>query len=270
MAKGELDGIKVLVTRPAAQASHLCELIEQAGGEAVRFPLLAVEAANSPQLHHLLARLDSYDLAIFISPNAVRFAVEAAAPYGGIPATLPIAAVGDGSRRALEQQLGRTVDLVPQGRYDSEALLALPQLQWLSGKRIIIFRGNGGRELLADTLRQRGATVDYAEVYQRLRPQAVSPATVAAWQRGAVNIITVTSNESLQNLYEMVAGQQRDWLLGMPLLVVSERGATLAQQLGFRHPALIAGNASDEAIVTTLAGWARERTGSQLPERQQK
>lgn len=268
MAKGELSGIKVLVTRPAEQAGPLCELIEKAGGEAFRFPLLAIEAVTAtPELQEQLAQLDHYDLAIFISPNAVRYAIEAAAPFGGIPYTLSLAAVGQGSRRELEKQLGRPVDIAPEERYDSETLLAHPDLQEVSGQRILIFRGNGGRELLAETLRQRGATVDYAEVYRRLTPAPASAETIAAWQRDGVNAVTATSNESLQNLYEMVTGPARDWLLGTQLLVVSARAAALAQELGFRHPALIADNASDEAIVATLTGWAREQTESELPER---
>src|SRR5512139_759379 len=100
MPRGELNGLKVLVTRPEHQAGPLCELIRQAGGEAVQFPVLAVEPAEvNDALRSLLEHLDDYWLAIFISPNAVRFGITAAARHGGIPATLQHAAVGEGSRR---------------------------------------------------------------------------------------------------------------------------------------------------------------------------
>lgn len=266
MPPSELQALRVLVTRPVHQAGPLCELIEQAGGQAVRFPVLAVEPLpESAPLAAILAQLDRYDLAIFISHNAVRFGIAAAARHGGIPATLRLAAVGEGSRRELERQLGRAVDLAPQGRFDSEALLALPPLQQVAGQAILIVRGAGGRELLAATLRQRGARVDYAEVYRRLRPRRPEPQTLAAWRAGGVNIITVTSNEGLQNLYEMVGVAARDWLLDMPLLVVSERSAALARELGFRQPPLVAASASEPSIVETLARWAGSHVGSPFP-----
>lgn len=267
MPRGELSGLKVLVTRPVHQAGPLCELIEQAGGEAVAFPVLAVEpAGETDSLHHLLEHLNDYWLAIFISPNAVRFGIEAAARHGGMPASLLLAAVGEGSRRELEQRLKRSADLVPAERFDSDGLLALPALQHVAGKKIVIFRGSGGRELLAQTLRERGAQVDYAEVYRRMQTRAPDNATLSHWISGGVNAITVTSREGLQNLYGMMDERGRDWLLSMPLFVVSERCASLAQQLGFRQPAHIAQHASDQAIMETLAGWAGRKTG-QAPEK---
>lgn len=267
MPRGELRGLKVLVTRPVHQAGPLCELIEQAGGEAVAFPVLAVEPAEeSGSLRHLLEHLNDYWLAIFISPNAVRFGIEAAALHGGMPASLLLAAVGEGSRRELEQRLKRSAELVPAERFDSEGLLALPALQQVAGKKIVIFRGSGGRELLAQTLRERGAQVDYAEVYRRVQTRAPDNATLSHWINGGVNAITVTSSEGLQNLYGMMNARGRDWLLTMPLFVVSERCAALAQQLGFRQPAHIAHHASDQAIMETLAGWAGRKTG-QAPEK---
>jgi len=269
MPRGELAGLKVLVTRPVHQAGPLCDLIRQAGGEAIPFPVLAVEAAEeSASLQQLLTHLQHYWLAIFISPNAVRFAIEAAAPYGGLPATLKIAAVGEGSRRELEQRLGRCIDFVPLERFDSESLLALPALQQVAGKKIIIFRGSGGRELLAQTLRERGAQVDYAEVYRRTQTPPPDQTTLSHWICGGVNVITVTSSEGLHNLYGMMDQRGRDWLLNMPLFVVSERCATLAQQLGFRKAAHIARHASDQAIVESLAEWARDNAGI-IPEKRE-
>ncbi len=269
MPRGELAGLKVLVTRPEHQAGPLCALIEQAGGEAVPFPVLAVEAAEeSDSLQGILTRLADYWLAIFISPNAVRFGIEAAARHGGIPASLQIAAVGEGSRRELKQRLRRPVDLVPQERYDSEALLALPALQQVAGKKIVIFRGSGGRELLAQTLRERGAQVDYAEVYRRLQTRAPDQTILSRWIAGGVNAITVTSSEGLQNLYGMMDERGRDWLLSMPIFVVSERCAALAQQLGFKQRAQVSRNASDQAIMESLAAWARCSAGL-IPEKRE-
>ncbi|HEY0635866.1 MAG TPA: uroporphyrinogen-III synthase [Gammaproteobacteria bacterium] len=264
MPKGELAGLKVLVTRPSHQAGALCELIEAAGGKAVAFPLLEVDGVEeTAPLRQLLDHLTDYWLAIFISPNAVRFGLEAAARHGGIPATLQLAAVGEGSRRELEQRLGRRVDLVPQQHFDSEGLLALPALQQVAGKRIVIFRGNGGRELLAETLRERSAQVDYAEVYRRHPTAAPERATLAGWIAGGVNAVTVTSSAALQALHDMLDEAGRDWLFDTPLFVVSERCAALARQLGFRQPVQVARHAADRAIMESLAAWARSK--AELP-----
>ena len=162
-----LSGLNIVVTRPRGQATQLTQRIEQIGGNVVLFPLLEIASTNDQQtLNALVARLDEFDLAIFISPNAVRFGMEAIQSAHGLPENLKIATVGQGSAKAL-RNFGVQDVISPQSRSDSEALLALPELQNVTNWRIIIFRGNGGRELLGDTLKARGATVDYAECYQR-------------------------------------------------------------------------------------------------------
>jgi uroporphyrinogen-III synthase len=255
-SRSNLNGLGVLVTRPAHQAGPLCDRITAAGGRSVRFPLLTIhDTGTAPQVCEHLQQLDTYAVVIFISPNAVHFGLPAIERHGGLPAGLQLAAVGRGTARELERAAGRAPDLVPHTRFDSEGLLALPALQDVAGKRILIVRGNGGRELLADTLRQRGAEVDYAEVYRR------EPASLKVAEPDWLNntdIITVTSSEALENLVEQTAMAQRDTLFGKPLVVVSERTATKAEKLGFRLPAKIATQASDEAIMDAVTAWAAE------------
>jgi uroporphyrinogen-III synthase len=256
--RSRLNGKAVLVTRPARQAGPLCDRITAAGGRPVRFPLLTIhDNGNDPQVNALLAHLADYHLLIFISPNAVHFGLDAIERHGGLPAGPLLAAVGRGTARELARRLGREPDLLPQHRFDSEGLLALPGLQQVAGKRILILRGNGGRELLAETLRDRGASVDYAEVYRRESPGA--EAAEDSWLE-KTDIITVTSSEALQNLVALTGEAQRDTLFGKPLVVVSERAALLAQQLGFRQPARIAPQAGDEAIMEAVTAWAAEAT----------
>lgn len=242
-----LKGDRVLVTRPQHQAGPLCELIESAGGHALRYPALAIlPPIDSHANEAILARLEQYQLAIFISPNAVAMGVEQMQKRGTLPATLQLAAVGKGSALALKQRLGRDPDLYPSELFNSEALLALPELQQVGGKQILIVRGEGGRELLAEILRQRGAEVDYLEVYRRVRPEPPPP-----WPE-EIDIITVTSREGLQNLYDMVSAEHRQQLLNTPLVVVSERSADLAHRLGFRQAVTIARNASNEALLDAV------------------
>ena len=249
-----LEGATVVVTRPAGQGGDLCRAIVARGGRAVRFPVLEIRPAeDNDKLTGLLDRLGSYDLAIFVSRNAVTAA--ATRIKHDWPAQLPLAAVGKSTAQALQRQWGRTV-IAPDDQYNSEALLALPELQSVSNKRIIIFRGTGGRDLLANALSCRGANVEYAEVYQRAMP---GYRLAELRKHDPIDIIVVTSNEGLANLLRMAEADQRDWLLNMPLIVISQRTATLAIELGFKHTPWVAQQADDNGLLTTLIAWNSQR-----------
>lgn len=246
----------MLVTRPAHQAEPLCALIERAGGRAIRFPALAIEPTPNPlAAQALIARLATYNLALFVSPNAVQYGLDLIAAAGGLPAGLKLAVVGEGSARALQARLGRGPDLQPVERYESEGLLALLELQSMDGKRVIIFRGNGGRGLFGQTLRERGAEVDYAEVYQRSLPQADANALAARLARREIGIVTVTSSEVLRNLLQLAGAANAAQLKALPLVTLSERTAALAAELGFVAPVLLASPASDAGIMAALYRW---------------
>lgn len=250
---GPLHGLKVLVTRPAHQAAPLAGKLRAAGALPLLWPALDIEPIGCDALPARLARAD---LAVFISPNAVEIC---AARLGtqALPPRLTVAAVGEGTARALRERMGRAPDLVPEGRFDSEGLLALPALAGMSGKRVLIVRGEGGRELLSDTLRRRGATVEYAEVYRRLCPAKAPAEAYEALAAGGVGAITATSAEGLRNLLEM-AGPLADRLRELPLVVVSERMAAAAAGLGFRFTK-VARSPGDEALVESLIDLAAAR-----------
>lgn len=253
-----LTGVGVLVTRPAQQADELCALIEAAGGHAVRFPTLAISAPpDAVAARAALAALEQYDLALFVSANAVDQAL-ALRPAADWPVGLRYAALGVGTARALARQ-GLPTPLTAPPPHDSEALLALPRLQDVSGQRILIIRGAGGRELLGETLRARGANVNYAEVYQRIRPDSDTRDILAAWMQGAVDIMTVTSGEALQNLVAMLGEPLGARLLATPLVVVSGRMVQQALALGFASPRL-AEAAGDAALMAALIAWRRATT----------
>ena len=250
MTKTPLLGTTIVVTRPAHQAGPLCRLIEAQGGRAISFPSLEIECSSQPQ--PLLQQIEQFNIAIFISANAV----ECAAQF--MPNPLPqktiLAAVGKRTATLLQQQHHEHPICSPNNGADSEALLALPELQKVNGQRILIVRGEGGRELLAETLIQRGAQVEYAEVYRRVRP-GCDLSTLQAHDQ--IDLMTATSNESLQNLYDMATASQRSWLLALPLVVIGQRGAELAQRLGFQHPAIIAAEASDAGLLQAMIDWRR-------------
>ena len=261
---GDLHGLRVLVTRPADQAGPLCRLVIEAGGEALRLPTLDIrdpDPREAARLNAVIDGLDDYDLAVFISVNAVTRGMECIHARRAWPVTVKIATVGASSARALAR-FGLAVNLVPAHQFNSEALLALEELQDMRGRRVVIFRGNGGRDVLRDVLIARGAAVDYIEVYRRACPR-IDPDDIAhLWQPGALDIITVTSNESLQNLHDMAGPQGRPLLHELPLVVVSPRQAVLAAELGFRHKPLLAANAGDEAILAVLLGYAATRAAT--------
>lgn len=258
-----LAGLNIAVTRPREQAEDLAHRIARAGGKVFLFPLLEIVPAADPlPLHSLVARLPEFNLAIFISPNAVRYGMEAirasnatltpnpspASGRGG----LKFAAVGQGSAKALHDYKVRDV-IAPQGKSDSESLLALPQLQDVQGMRVMIFRGDGGRELLGDTLKARGAVVEYAECYRRIKPQLDIPLLRAA----APDAITVTSSEALAHLWEGFDAQGRKWLAATPLFVQHERIAALARQQGWLSVITTAGG--DDGLLSGLLAWAADR-----------
>ena len=180
MSAPALAGRRVVVTRPAGQTAHLAALIRAAGGEPLLFPALEIfDAGDLQPVLALIERLDAFDLAIFISANAVEKALALVRARRAWPPALRVATVGRGSERELQRR-GFAAVIAPTERFDSEALLDLPELKQMQGKRVVIFRGEGGRELLGDALTARGAAVEYAACYRRGRPKA-DPAPLLAW-----------------------------------------------------------------------------------------
>ncbi len=252
-----LAGRGILVTRPAEQARGLAGLIRAAGGEPIVFP--AIEIADMLDLQPLFAvidRLDEFDIAVFISPSAVNKALNLIRARREWPARLAAAAVGRGSAKELARcGIGRVI--APERKFDSEALLALPGMSDVAGKRVVIFRGDGGRELLGDTLAARGASVEYAECYRRVKPGADAAALLRAWGRNEVAAVTVTSSEGLRNLYEVIGKLGQAWLKKTPVFVTHPRIADTARELGVA--AVIVTEQGDEGIVAGLTRWFAEK-----------
>lgn len=246
-----LAGRGILVTRPAHQAGDLCALIEAAGGRALRFPVLEIRpAADIHAVQAGLARLANYDLAIFVSANAVQhtLAALAARPW---PGHVAIAAVGAATARALERQ-GLRVAHCPAGAFTSEALLELPELQHLAGRRILILRGDGGREHLRDCLVARGAEVEYLEVYRRAQPQTDPAPLLGQWRAGAIDAVLVASTDSLEKLVAIIGTLGHGLLRATPLIVGNARTRDRARQLGLDGSVAVAADATDAAMVAAL------------------
>jgi len=247
-----LAGVGVLVTRPAHQAEGLVRLIAEAGGRAVRFPTIAIAPPADPEtLAPILERLSEFDLAVFVSPNAVEQACAQLAARGiAWPAHLAAFGVGRATLAALAR--AGIEARAPAQRFDSEALLALPDLRDVRGRNAVIFRGDGGRELLAETLAARGARVTFAECYRRVRP-AVDPAPVlAGLARGEIQVVVVTSSDGLRNLLALLGPPAREHLKRASIVVLSETQAQLCRRADIGAEVCVAPEASDEAILETV------------------
>ena len=247
-----LNGAHVLVTRPAHQAENLSRLIEERGGVAIRFPTLAIVALNDAcTIQNTLAHLDRYQWLVFISANAVTMhsyysdsvKIEKFKP-------VRIAAIGKATAQALALT-GLPVDLVPESGYNSEALLAMPQIQQMNGQSCLIVRGEGGREELATTLRSRGAYVEYLDVYKRIIPNIDNSQVSLLLAQDKLDVITVTSGEALQNLLIMLKEKHHQQLFEVPLVAVSNRIRQIAADMGFKRIA-VTSCSSDLAILETV------------------
>lgn len=250
MAEHPLAGLSIAVTRPREQAAGLARRIEKLGGTPLLFPLLEITpVADQTALREQASRLAQFDLAIFISPNAVKYGMAA---LGSLPGGVRIATVGQGSAQAL-RGMGVTDIIVPAGRFDSEALLALPELQDVSGWRVAILRGDGGREFLGDTLALRGATVEYITCYQRGKSGLDTSALVEA----APDAITVTSSEAFNYLWESLGEHGRARLAAIPMFAPHPRIAELARQKGWQH--VLVTESGDDGMMAALIAWAHTK-----------
>ena len=241
------------MTRPAGQAAHLAEALADLGAQPVLFPVLAIEAvADVTPLLDAAIRLDQYDWAMFVSPNAVDQALAVILAQRAWSASVRAATVGHSSEAALARYgIGDVV--APQERFDSEALLALPEFADVRGKQVVIFRGDAGRDLFGDTLTARGATVDYVTCYRRVRP-ALDPAPLLKlWSEGRLDAMTITSSEGLRNLYDMVGKVGQGWLKRTPTFVPHARIAEQARALGL-HNVVLTGPA-DAGLLAGLADY---------------
>lgn len=218
MTDTRLQGVGVLVTRPAAQAADLVEAIQNKGGEAICLPVIDIIARKVKAIATDAAVLPSPDVAIFVSRNAVAYGLSYAADAA-------LAATGPSTAAAI-RAAGQSVMIEPRDGYDSESLLMESALQDVAGKQVRIIRGERGRELLADTLRERGAIVNYLAVYERRLP-VISPDLLneikTAWRDGKINAITAMSVETLQNLGTLLPEWRTQQLEKVPLVTPAAR-----------------------------------------------
>lgn len=240
-----LTGSGVLVTRPIEQSHALCALLEQHGARTWRLPVLQIRGLDAPP-----PPAGRFDLLVFTSANAVRYGIAMRAVRAGAL----LAAIGPATARALNQA-GHPVDVQPAGGFDSESLLADPQLAAMGGRAVLLVKGRGGRTLLEDELRRRGARVHAAEVYERtpLQPDAATlNALEAHAAAGELQYVIVTSAEIGARLLEVLTPALRHTLGAALWVLPSRRVATVLQAQGLRAPVHVARSADDQDMLAAL------------------
>jgi uroporphyrinogen-III synthase len=256
MADAPLAGFGILVTRPAGQAGELVAAIDAAGGRSMVFPVIEVAPRSPQDIEADLAGLADPDIVVFVSRNAVEHGLA----WSGSGA---IAAIGPATAAAIEAA-ARVVDIRPADGFDTESLLEEPALRDVRGKTIRIIRGNGGRELLATTLRERGARVDYLEVYARRAPEYTETeiAEVARQlEGGEIGAAVIMSVESFHNLLALLPESSHRALAETLLVTPASRVIKeVADRLPGCSVTLADGPGADE-IVRAIAALALHSSG---------
>lgn len=247
-----LGAVCALVTKPQPQADELATHIHQVGGKTIIYPTFSIEdPLNVAVLQKQIETLSSVDIAIFISPHAVKKTMPYWQTYWPeLPKHLSIAAVGKSTQETL-QQFGYTKVIYPKTTFNSEALLALPNLQTVQNKTIMIFQGETGRGLLQEVLTQRGATVITAIAYRRVLPSPIHEPTLLEWKKKGLNYVIYTNAEGMLNLFQLVDAKYHPWLKSIPSLVISARLKEIAKTIGIQH-VIETKNARTDMIIETL------------------
>ena len=253
-AAGPLADVNILITRPVMPASRTATRLASLGATPLIFPTTIIEPpADVAPLDNALAKIGDYYAAIFVSPSAAEMTL---APLGSIPKKLPstlhVFAPGPGTAEELNIRGVANVEM-PETSFDSEGLLALPLLQAsaIQGKRIVIFRGNDGRELLREALVKRGATVDPITAYHRRAPNTPPTGLLELLRTGKVNALSAMSSDAITNLIVLIPADERATLLfALPVYASHQRIAATARDAGFRN--VIETEAGDAGLITAL------------------
>ena len=254
---GPLSGLRVCITRPRAQQGEWQQALADAGAATLVVTLLAIEPLRDREeiarIKAVVMDLDHYQVGIFVSRNAVGHGVQWIDQYWPQPPVgIDYFAVGEATARALRDQgiLAQSA----QRAMDSEALLALPALRDLTDKKVVIFRGCGGRTLLGEQLRARGGDVRYCELYRRHLPAEAAAELARSGLGVKGDVIGVHSGETLANLDSVITANDQGSLRQLPLLVPGQRVAQLAGERGFSE-VIVAENATDRAMLAALTQW---------------
>lgn len=252
--------LPVWVTRPESQIEIIESELAALGCDVILQPMLKIEAIEeTPTIRSQFMNIDAFDVVIAISRNAAEAGLAQLDQYWPLgqytisgPLGVTWVAIGPVTAEVMKSQ-GLEVEM-PEGQFDSEGALKLKSLQNVAGKKILIWRGVGGRETLAQTLRERGAEVVYSELYQRLVPEY----NEAQWQQTFSKnpLLLVSSGQGL----EAIASQQPKISENVRgIIAPSHRVAELAKSLGFKR-IYIADSAQDSDMLVAVKSWIKQES----------
>ena len=233
---------QIVVTRPPEQADRLAERLRAEGARPILFPAIEIHRIATPPV-----AVDDYDIAIFISANAVNHGLAAIA--GSLNDLIRVIAVGSATAASLHAS-GVAGVRAPIERFDSEGVLAMPELAAVTGKRVLIVRGIGGRATLAGALRARGALVDYLECYERRVPVADPRPLLALWRDDRIDAVSFTSTEGITNFRILIGPEGQAFLAQTPAFVPHPRIGTHARSLGMRK--VIEIESGDDGLIAGM------------------
>ena len=234
MSKKELHQTGIVITRPSHQTSEIKALVNEHQGHPIEFPLLEIKSKSQNEtFQNIVLKLNEYDWAIFISSNAVQFGMPAVKhAFHALPESTKFAAIGPSTQKALKLFDVNHV-LIPDENFDSEGLLATKEMNDIKNKKIVIFRGEGGRETLAEILRARGAEVTYAECYTRTFPQTNLDLLKAFSEKIHISAILITSSEACKEFVRLNRLKDMSFLKDVLFIVNHPRMVNVLERESF-------------------------------------
>ena len=253
--KSLLHNSSIVVTRPIRQSHHICQQLAELGARPIQFPCIEIQPNLDVDSTNLERLVKHSEVVIFISSNAVNYAFTAIPNFREIVSEKhTMVAVGSATAQTLRQH-GMQQILTPDDNSDSEGILELKALQHVKQKMILIIKGMGGRELLFDTLQERGADVHNIELYQRILPKDVDVAPLTE----KIDLILFTSSEAVNNFLTLVSNSLQESLLACQTMVGHPKIAEKVSSLGFKKLPIIAATPADADMLTAIIEWAGER-----------
>ncbi|MBW1645888.1 MAG: uroporphyrinogen-III synthase [Deltaproteobacteria bacterium] len=253
-----LAGRRVVVTRAAAQAAPLLRLLAAEGAEAIPLPAIeTVPPASWEPVDRALARLEDYDWLIFTSTNGVKFFLERLRERGCQPELLankPILSVGPKTAAALAKY-GLQSELIPE-KFQGEGIVAALADRDIRRQRFLLPRAQVAREIVPETLRQRGASVEVLPVYRTILPPATAERLAELCRRRPlVDFLTFTSSSTVSNLVEHCpSAADLAWLQSLPAACIGPVTAATARQAGLRVVAT-AREYTIEGLIAAMKAW---------------
>ncbi len=242
----------ILNTRPKKQAQALSNLLRESHFRVNELPLIEIKAVSTVKktVQH---QVNHYDLLIFISVNAVVYYFKGFdLPASALPQQTKIAVIGKSTAEVFFQYSGKKADIIPATGSDSEALLGHKELQQIKKHSILIVRGVGGREYLAQQLQHRGAKVDYLEVYQRICPHYEQKYITELWQKEPIGFMVISSVESFLNLLQLSQSLIKTQILNTNIIVIHHKIKEKLKKLGVNGKIIVSKTSSNIAMVETL------------------